>query len=294
MNDILIIGNGFDLDLGLKSRYSDFFQSDFWPFHHKGTPLAEHLDKLCSVNRWVDLEEALAKYGSRAFSVKAQLENDKADFALLKSSFNEYILNEQEHFVPRDSVASRLLKAFVSTEHLVDSFFSFNFTDLDIIAKRKLKIKEALDYSHIHGRASDGTAILGVGDYAPLNEATDFMYKSFDKKYNPPVLIPDLQFANRVIFFGVSLGRVDYQYFDDYFRFLSTGQDEERFGGEKEIVIFTYDNASRIEILRNLQKMTDHKLGRIFSRHKLTILCTAPGLDEERIDFFLEDFADCN
>ena len=292
MNDILIIGNGFDLDLGLKSRYSDFFKSDFWPFHHKGTPLAEYLDNLCSINRWVDLEEALAKYGSRAFSLKAQLENDKADFALLKSSFNEYILNEQEHFTPRDSVASRLLKAFVSTEHLVDSFFSFNFTDLDVIAKQKLKIKETFEYSHIHGRASDGTAILGVGDYAPLNEATDFMYKSFDKKYNPPVMIPDLQFANRVIFFGVSLGRVDYQYFDDYFRFLSTGQDEERFGGEKEIVIFTYDDKSRIEILRNLQNMTDHKLGRIFARHEFKILCTESDYDEERIADFIDDLLD--
>ena len=30
-NNILIIGNGFDLDLGLKTKYSDFAKSDFWP-----------------------------------------------------------------------------------------------------------------------------------------------------------------------------------------------------------------------------------------------------------------------
>ena len=29
---VLILGNGFDLDLGLNTRYEDFVNSDFWPF----------------------------------------------------------------------------------------------------------------------------------------------------------------------------------------------------------------------------------------------------------------------
>ncbi|MBR6844887.1 MAG: hypothetical protein IKM79_07315 [Bacteroidales bacterium] len=31
MGNVLIIGNGFDLYLGLKTSYSDFAKSDFWP-----------------------------------------------------------------------------------------------------------------------------------------------------------------------------------------------------------------------------------------------------------------------
>lgn len=290
MEDILIIGNGFDLDLGLRSRYSDFYESDYWPFHDKETPLAKFMESRCSISRWVDLEEALAEYGSKPFSTKSRLENDEPDFELLRSSFREYILNEQKTFSPKDSVAARLLKSFVSTESTY-SLFSFNFTSLNYIAKRKLWIPQDFDYSHIHGCAEDGTDILGVGDYANLTVGSDFMYKSFDKNYAPPVMIPDMQFAKRVIMFGVSLGKVDYQYFDDYFRFLSTGQEEERFGGEKEVVIFTYDDKSRMDILRNLQTMTDHKLGRIFARHELKLFCTKPGLDEERIDSFLEEFS---
>lgn len=27
---VLILGNGFDLDLGMKTRYSDFANSDIW------------------------------------------------------------------------------------------------------------------------------------------------------------------------------------------------------------------------------------------------------------------------
>lgn len=29
-HNIFVIGNGFDLDLGLKTKYSDFAHSDFW------------------------------------------------------------------------------------------------------------------------------------------------------------------------------------------------------------------------------------------------------------------------
>ena len=31
MKNVLIIGNGFDLDLGLPTRYSDFAESNYWP-----------------------------------------------------------------------------------------------------------------------------------------------------------------------------------------------------------------------------------------------------------------------
>lgn len=27
----LVIGNGFDLDLGMNTRYSDFAKSEYWP-----------------------------------------------------------------------------------------------------------------------------------------------------------------------------------------------------------------------------------------------------------------------
>lgn len=30
-NNILILGNGFDLDLGLPTKYSDFANSEYWP-----------------------------------------------------------------------------------------------------------------------------------------------------------------------------------------------------------------------------------------------------------------------
>ena len=34
-NNIFIIGNGFDLDLGLHTKFSDFANSTFWPIAKK-------------------------------------------------------------------------------------------------------------------------------------------------------------------------------------------------------------------------------------------------------------------
>ena len=31
MGNVFIIGNGFDLDLGLSTKYSDFAKSKYWP-----------------------------------------------------------------------------------------------------------------------------------------------------------------------------------------------------------------------------------------------------------------------
>lgn len=32
-NKVLVLGNGFDIDLGLKTKYRDFADSEFWPFN---------------------------------------------------------------------------------------------------------------------------------------------------------------------------------------------------------------------------------------------------------------------
>lgn len=62
---VLILGNGFDLDLGLKTSYKDFWESDFCPKNYPA-PLIHHLnqrwlDNLESV-KWYDLENELYFY----------------------------------------------------------------------------------------------------------------------------------------------------------------------------------------------------------------------------------------
>lgn len=62
---VLILGNGFDLDLGLKTSYKDFWESEFCPKNYPA-PLIHHLNQRWPDNleavKWYDLENELLNY----------------------------------------------------------------------------------------------------------------------------------------------------------------------------------------------------------------------------------------
>ena len=62
---VLILGNGFDLDLGLKTSYKDFWESEFCPKEYPA-PLIHHLNRCWHDNldavKWYDLENELLNY----------------------------------------------------------------------------------------------------------------------------------------------------------------------------------------------------------------------------------------
>ena len=64
-NIVVILGNGFDLDLGLKTSYKDFWESKFCPKHYPA-PLINHLNQQWPDNleavKWYDLENELLNY----------------------------------------------------------------------------------------------------------------------------------------------------------------------------------------------------------------------------------------
>ena len=65
---VLILGNGFDLDLNLPTRYSDFWRTDFCPKDYPA-PLIKHLNECLGDSidaiRWYDLENELLSYFHR-------------------------------------------------------------------------------------------------------------------------------------------------------------------------------------------------------------------------------------
>lgn len=62
---ILILGNGFDLDLGRKTLYKDFYESEFCPKDYPA-PIIKHLNERWTDNleavKWYDLENEILNY----------------------------------------------------------------------------------------------------------------------------------------------------------------------------------------------------------------------------------------
>ncbi|MGN0198682.1 MAG: AbiH family protein [Candidatus Cryptobacteroides sp.] len=62
---VLVLGNGFDLDLGLRTSYKDFWESEFCPKDYPA-PIIKHLNErwneALEAVRWYDLENELMNY----------------------------------------------------------------------------------------------------------------------------------------------------------------------------------------------------------------------------------------
>ena len=64
--NVLILGNGFDLDVNYKTRYSDFAKNVrlCWPFDDAKDGLGGYLQERAKTDTWLDLESALLDYAS--------------------------------------------------------------------------------------------------------------------------------------------------------------------------------------------------------------------------------------
>jgi Bacteriophage abortive infection AbiH len=92
-NNLFIIGNGFDLSLGLPTSYGDFLKSDNF-LQHTNLPLFEYLKAVNESLRWIDIEAELVKYSSKNASQKLLNGSNFSDeYKLLKKSLMEYILS---------------------------------------------------------------------------------------------------------------------------------------------------------------------------------------------------------
>ena len=287
---VFIIGNGFDLDLGMNTRYSDFAISDKWPLvvSHSNT-LSKHLQDKAHLEKWFDLEKELLSYAGLRGKTKVQWYKNIADtnkkyFNSLVSSLTEYIKEEEKKPINKDSIAAKVFRAIIENGAF-SSIYSFNYTDLHEIA-RKLGITQKFNYEHVHGSIKNDNIILGVEDKSDLIAGYQFMYKTYSPHYESHPIQYDLLEADEVVFFGHSLGHNDYHYFQMFF--LMQCQENMNRKDGKRITIFTYDDASRIQILEQLRSMNDRKMDLLFNLNQLQVICTKDG-ESMRFRRFLEE-----
>ena len=82
---LYIIGNGFDIELGYPTRYSDFISSKEWCELIKGNPssrLLSFIDKR-KTNNWFDLETLLLEFASDNENVLTAKEDKYISFVFI-------------------------------------------------------------------------------------------------------------------------------------------------------------------------------------------------------------------
>lgn len=290
-HNIFVIGNGFDLDLGLETKYSDFAHSDFWP--QQDGPivpnLKQYLERKRDTESWFDVENALLNY-ARAENIKTRsvldiasynVGRDMAYFAKLQEALCQYIQEQQTKDLHKNSAASQVLQAVMQNGYF-DSIYSFNYTNLGTIAA-KLGIKSPKAYTHIHGKVDDNSIILGV-DETKLMDGYELLHKTMSAHYRSHNIFNDLSSASEVVIFGLSFGQIDYTYFDRFFKSQS-GREDIAEREKKHITIFTKDERARIGILKRLGEM-DINRQNLFTQSHFQIIRTMDAADERLISEF--------
>ena len=266
---VLVIGNGFDLDLGWNTRFSDFTKSKYWP--QALSPILRYLRQGLNQDTWFDVEVQLGEYASERTPKSRQIIcNDILGFNLLVEGFTKYLLDEVSKPIKSDSVAAEVFSEILRNQNFT-SIYSFNYTDLYYIAER-LDIKSKFQYVHMHGSLKDNI-IIGAPEFKQLHKGYEFLYKTFNANYRSTELIYDLREAKEVVFFGHSLGTTDYHYFQSFFK--EQCNDQLKRSDAKKITIFTYDDNSRISIMSQLRAMNENKTNLLFHLNDFSVIMTS-------------------
>ena len=279
---LVILGNGFDLNLGLRTSYSDFMNSTDCQdlIKDRNNYLLNRIFSNFKLKNWIDLENEL-KFFAKTFNDydNSSIEKFRIEYRSLQSALNNYLQKiEQEATAEKSnpsillnkSHAGKLLK--LMSEH-PDRFdiITFNFTDLNRIADA-MGFEHDLSYTHIHGSIAEENIIIGFEDSTKDIDNFSFMIKTFNNYYSGKKVRKMLDSYDDIIIFGHSLGTVDYQYFSKFFNDISTPENTRN--REVKLCIVTYNEKSKLDILDQLRRMNDNRTNILFDQNKVTLICT--------------------
>lgn len=304
LKNLLVLGNGFDLSLGFKTKYSDFVESDIWRelyTKHRAevcqdSSLIDYLNEKRETEKWFDIEQSLLDYVSRRDDglFVDNLEQDRKDYEKICTALVEYIANElyQEPQNIESSIGRKLLSKIDKGK-----IYTFNYTPME-------KLNDVLNTGHhdsfqVHGEINPkiitkrmepvNSVILGfeTDDIDNIAPGYSFMIKTNNPLYKSSNIVKDLLRATNVIIFGHSINKIDYGYFEDYFNQIAKDVYQDR-----SLTIFTWDESSKNAILDSLRQHGISIL-KLYSHIDLRFFLTKD-MDEDSKEFdeFIEKIND--
>lgn len=271
---LLIVGNGFDLAMGFKTSYGDFMKSPFFPKNN--STLCSYLLKECRANMgWIDIENELSKYSKLLSSFEFKSEQDELKWGVtafrkqyenLKSSLKTYLCEvTKRQFNPKPAnYAKSVIEQLPSDSKII----SFNYTSIIERMTRDRFCASKGNLLHIHGSlAPYDDIVFGVEDSAKLSKEHVFLYKAHSPHLKVQEFSDWLNSAERIIFYGYSLGDTDRQYFEKFFRKLCSG---DRI--YTELVFYYYGQSSYDNLIWQLQMLTNHKLTQLQIQNKIEFI----------------------
>lgn len=261
---VIIIGNGFDIDLGLPTRYSDFVESSIFENLLESNELCQYLYEKYRECNWVDIE-----IGLKEFVEISQDENRYySDYVELKNALSLYLSGIDLQKINRDSFAYNMIvkyafEGFRTYKQNSITILNFNYTNSVnfVIDDYYFKTPTIINFlgtmpyfsKHIHGDIRKNNIILGVEDSAVIPLGYHFIKKSYDRSYRAYKNL--LLTCDELIVFGHSMGETDDSFFRPFFRRQLTGK-----ASPKRVSIYFKGDDGYIDLLDRLDSLTEFQL----------------------------------
>ncbi len=261
----LILGNGFDIDMGLPSKYSDFVQSpeykDFEDRMHKmyykeelGKSLILHLQNAYAKSNWFDIEEEIHKYvvTNKGFDDR-MIRLIRSEFNELKKALVNYLKRITNNFTANKEKLSTYLLYRLRECPLTATEIYFNYTNPSEYLKLPLQ-KEIFNgaqhwFTYVHGSLRENDIVLGcdLQEGENVNRQLSFMYK-YNQLNKANHVARSILEAKEIIFFGHSINEMDFCYFKEFFKAACASPNPIR-----HLTIITYDEESERNIKDNIR-----------------------------------------
>ncbi len=260
---VIVIGNGFDLDLGWDTSYKSFYiKHDGWKMHRTDEDDLFQFVIHKVPGNWFDFERTLHEYAlHRAQNPfpkdnTDKIDRDIQDYNTFKTQLMDFIAEGSKGPVKMDSHAYRLLEAYVGAKKNKTSdrffplkLFSYNYTPLlNVIHQIDSSVK--VGYIPVHGMVEKKNIIFGFHDDLRIPKEYRPLQKSMDENYVSSDVVRESLQAKTIIFFGLSLGYIDGVYFKNLFEQISNLANPQMIN--KRVVFITKNAQSGNDIKNNL------------------------------------------
>lgn len=241
-NILFILGNGFDLNYGLPTKYQHFYS--YYKFHlPEDMKVSEVAKQFLVCNRekdWSRLEEYLGEFVSQYVNNHTEATEDIMInfYGHLNSSLEDYLLLVESQFVENgvtELERAKFLKDLESPQMYLAEverglisiaygaerrILNFNYTSL-------VSRLSSILYLHPHRRLQDNGLIFGVNDKSQLTgRVLEKEFEYFVRQIVKPEVNADIrseeylqaksfiQEADMICFFGLSYGATDKYWWD--------------------------------------------------------------------------------
>lgn len=290
MKRVLIIGNGFDLSLGLKTSFNDFFQSGAFNDIEESNSLKKMIrTELAKNEHWSDLEGLIPMWtkwlNGPARTMQEGQEKEAAktvarrDFREIIQAITLFLSNPHMLTLPVHKIAP-FLQQWEKQEGL--RIYNFNYTNAAIqvfeqYAKDNNEDSRMNSTHHfVHGSLNENNIVIGASEVEP---SSDFLFalKSSSPGSQPPSdFLDNLMSCDELDIFGHSLGDSDHPYFARFFERLII---DTEFKPKTRVI--TRDSESEARIRERINAITKNQLTQIMiSSRRLDFIHTKVPLNE--------------